>query len=49
MGGQELAKSGRKWSVGQILLLLLGISLFLWGAAAKVTLVVVRLLHSTGG
>jgi hypothetical protein len=49
MGGQELANSKGRWSVGQILQLLLGISLFLWGAAAKVAIVVVRLLHSPGG
>jgi hypothetical protein len=35
--------------VGQILLLLLGVSLFLWGAAAKVAMVAVRLLHLHGG
>jgi len=38
MGGQELANSKGRWSVGQILLLLLRISLFLWGAAAKVAM-----------
>jgi hypothetical protein len=32
--------------VWQILLLLLGVSLFLWGAAAKVTLFVLRLLQT---
>lgn len=48
MGGGDLTKFHGKWSVGQILLLLLGVSLFLWGAAAKVAIVVLRLLHSSG-
>jgi hypothetical protein len=35
--------------VGRILLLLLGISLFLWGAIAKVAIVFVHLLQRPAG
>ncbi len=30
----QLANSGKRWSVGQILVLLLGVALLLWGALA---------------
>jgi len=45
MGGQELTNPGRRWSLGQILLLLLGVSLVIWGIIAKMAMVLVRLLH----
>lgn len=45
MGGGELTNSNRRWSLGQILLLLLGVSLVIWGIVAKMALVLVRLLH----
>ena len=45
MGGQELTHSERRWSVGQILLLLVGVALVLWGAVAKIAFVFVRLLQ----
>jgi hypothetical protein len=45
MGGQELTNPGRRWSLGQILLLLLGISLVIWGIVAKMAFILVRLLH----
>ena len=48
-GGRALTHSERRWSVGQILLLFLGISLFLWGAIAKVAIVVVRMMHGPVG
>lgn len=34
-----------RWSLGQILLLLLGISLVIWGIVAKMAIILVRLLH----
>jgi hypothetical protein len=48
-GGRALTKPDRRWSVGRILLLLLGISLFLWGAIAKVAIVFVHLLQGPSG
>jgi hypothetical protein len=48
-GGRALTQSERRWSVGQILLLLLGVSLFLWGAIAKMAIVVVRLIQAPVG
>lgn len=40
-----MTNSNRRWSLGQILLLLLGVSLVIWGIVAKMALVLVRLLH----
>jgi hypothetical protein len=45
MGGQALTNPDRRWSLGQILLLLLGISLVIWGIVAKMAIFLVRLLH----
>jgi len=45
MGSQELTNPGRRWSLGQILLLLLGVSLVIWGIVAKMAFILVRLLH----
>ena len=45
MGGQELTHPNRRWSLGQILLLLLGVSLVIWGIVAKMAFILVRLLH----
>jgi hypothetical protein len=44
-----LTQSERRWSLGQILLLLLGVSLFLWGAIAKMAVVAVRMMHGPVG
>ena len=48
MGGQDLTHE-RRWSVGQILLLLLGVALVFWGAVAKIAFILVRLLQGSGG
>lgn len=48
-GGRALTQSERRWSVGQILLLLLGVSLFLWGAIAKIAIVVLRMMQGPVG
>jgi hypothetical protein len=45
MGGKALTHSERRWSVGQILLLVLGVALVLWGAVAKIAFVIVHLLQ----
>lgn len=44
-----MTQSERRWSVGQILLLLLGVSLFLWGAIAKIAIVVLRMMQGPVG
>jgi len=41
---RDLANSGKKWSVGQILLVLLGAALLFWGIVAKITLGVLSIL-----
>lgn len=40
-----MTNPGKRWSLGQILLLLLGISLVIWGLVAKMAIILVRLLH----